>query len=853
MLQGNFDPLDSMFCIQSFDSGTNIFGGARPGDKHVYHGAMWIGEPMSGLDEGTLISMQSMLAGTFPAGSMVQFGLLASPDIQPVISQYLHKKQNAPHNLLSELAIRQSELISGGAANPIVKASGVLLHKKRLVISLKCQYEKPAATNMIDFDEQASKFESSLRANGLYINRATPPEYLGFCRLLTHIYDAPDTRYNDQLAINEQVFYSGDEVVIHKDHIEFNTGSNDSKNFVMNALSPKFFPKEFSLGLMNYVIGEPRGMANQLKNPYFMVLTMYYPDQMKKKADVEKKASWISHQLFGGSTSKFLPGLVLKKEGFDTLQNEIETNSAVLVETSFCLWIYGKKPQEVKSLAEDVRTYWASLGFDMRPDKIVLDVLLGECLPMNGSFASSTGLYRTHTLTSSQAAQFMPLLGEWRGTPNPTVLLTTRRGEVGGFDLYSSSSNYNAVLVAESGAGKSFWTQRLIGDYLAEGAKVWVIDSGRSYQKLAAAVGGTFMEFSPDSNICLNPFTTFLEERGGKDKKIEDDMDIISSLIERMAAQRDPLGDLDMETIRKAIRQTFIENQGHTTIQDISDWLASQTADPRAKDLALRMDSFSYGQYAKFFNGHSNVNMNNDFVVLELDDLKNQRQLQQVVLLQLITQITNEMYLTRGRKKILIIDEGWSLLDDPVMARAMETAYRQARKMDGAVITVTQGIADLYNSPSGKAMIDNAAWQLILAQKVEAIDDVYNSGKLTIDGYNYQMLKTLRTVPGSHSEIMILGNGCAGIFRMTVDKFTQVMFSTTGQDRNQVLEDIENGVDVIESIQRRMIGNDGYERMKNLRAEIEATMRMGTSRSEIVQMIKAAAENVEAQLTYERG
>ena len=68
-----------------------------------------------------------------------------------------------------------------------------------------------------------------------------------------------------------------------------------------------------------------------------------------------------------------------------------------------------------------------------------------------------------------------------------------------------------------------------------------------------------------------------------------------------------------------------------------------------------------------------------------------------------------------------------------------------------------------------------------------------------------------------------------------------------------MLEDIENGVDVIESIQRRMIGDDGYERMKNLRAEIEATMRLGTSRSEIVQMIKAAAENVEAQLTYERG
>lgn len=848
MSKSNHATLDGMFCIQSFDPATNTFGGSRPGDKTVYLGAMWIAEPMSGLDEGTLMSLQSMLAGTFPAGCIIQFGLLSSPDIDIGIHQYLHKKKNAPHPLLTELAVRQSDLIANGVHEPVVKASGVLLSKKRLIITLKCQFDKPATTNLLDFDEQSSKFESSLRANGIYINRSTPPEYLAICRLLTHIYDAPDSRYNDQLPMNEQVFYSGDEVMVHKDHLEFNTGSNDSKNFVMNALSPKFFPKEFNLGLMNYVIGDPRGLANQLRNPYFMVLTMYYPDQMKKRADVEKKASWISHQLFGGSAAKFLPTLVLKKEGFDTLQNEIETNSAVLVEASFSIWLYGRKPQEVRSIAEDVRTYWASLGFDMRPEKIVLDVLLGECLPMNGSIASAKGLFRTHTLTSSEAAQFMPLLAEWRGSPDPSVLLTTRRGELGGFDLYKSSSNYNAVLVAQSGSGKSFWTQRLVTDYLAEGAKVWVIDSGRSYQKLAAGVGGTFMEFSPDSDICLNPFTAFLSERGGDFKNIDDDMDIISSLIERMAAQRDPLGDLDMETIRKAIRQTFIENQGHTTVQDISNWLSAQSANPRAKDLALRLDSFAYGQYAKFFNGHANVNMSNDFVVLELDDLKNQRQLQQVVLLQLVAQITNEMYMTRGRKKILIIDEGWALLDDPVMARAMETAYRTARKADGAVITVTQGIADLYNSPSGRSMIDNAAWQLILSQKVEAIDSVYESGQLTIDPYNYQMLKTLKTVPGSHSEIMIMGNGSCGIFRLTVDRFTQAMYSTSGTDRSQVLEDLENEVDVIESIQRLIVGDDAFERLKNLRTHIEETMRSGTSRAEITHMIKSAVVSIESQL-----
>ena len=172
------------------------------------------------------------------------------------------------------------------------------------------------------------------------VTRTGPAELLGLCRLITHIYETPDVRYDENLPINEQVFYAGDEVIVHKDHLQFNTGTTEDKNFSMAALSPKFLPHEFHLGLMNYLIGDPRGMANQLRNPFMMVLTLYFPDQLQKKQDIERKASWINHQLFGGSTSKFLPRLVMKKEGFDTLQNEIESNSAVLVEASFTLWVY---------------------------------------------------------------------------------------------------------------------------------------------------------------------------------------------------------------------------------------------------------------------------------------------------------------------------------------------------------------------------------------------------------------------------------------------------------------------------------------------------------------------------------
>jgi conjugal transfer ATP-binding protein TraC len=602
---------------------------------------------------------------------------------------------------------------------------------------------------------------------------------------------------------------------------------------------------------MNYAIGDPKGINNQIRLPYLMIITLQYPDQVAKKAEINKKASWINHQLFGGS-AKFMPSLALKKEGFDILSDEIERNSAVLVEATFALWLFGRDKADVQALNDDIRTYWSSLGFEMRGDKFIMDVLFSYCMPLNPTLKSSHGLFRKHTLTASQASQFLPVIAEWKGSPKPTVLLTTRRGEVGGFDLFKSAMNFNAVLIAASGSGKSFVTQRVIVDYLAEGAKIWAIDSGNSYKKLAAAQGGTFMEFTSNSDICLNPFTAFLAERGGAGKSIDDEMDMISTLLERMAAQRESLDDMEMETLKKAIRQTFIEHQGYTTVQNISEWLAAQTGDARAKDLSLRLDSFAYGQYARFFNDHSNVNMENDFVVCELDGLKNQKQLQQVVLLQLISAITNEMYLSNkngnSRKKILIIDEAWQLLDDPIMSRAMETAFRTARKYDSSIFLVTQGIADMYKSTSGQTMIENASWQIILQQKTEAIDAVKNAGQLTLDPYSYEMLKTLTTVPGQYSEMMIVCNGAAGVFRLTVDKFTQVMFSTSGAERTRILADIDNGVDVIESIQNYIIGDDAFDSYTQIKDLTKSMMANGRNKHEVMKMLRSAIFEIDSKV-----
>ncbi|OLP04477.1 type IV secretion system protein TraC [Rhodoferax antarcticus] len=847
-LQGKYDPLDAIFSMQSFDTKTNTFAGYYDGEKEVYLGAMWLSEPMVGLDEGQLLSIQSVLSSPFQKETMIQIGLLSSPDFQNTIFEYKYTKRHCSNPIISELVKRQVDLMTSGRDKPVIDASGVLLNKKRVIITLKCKFEKVLIGNIVAFNEQATKVESSLRANGLMAKRSNASEYLGICRLITHLYDPFDDRYDESMTLNEQVFYTGDEIVINKNFIEFNTGVEKTSNYFASALSPKFLPKDFSLGLMNYAIGDPKGLSNQIRLPYLMIITLNYPDQVAKKAEVNKKASWINHQLFGGS-AKFMPNLGLKKEGFDILSDEIERNSAVLVEATFALWLFGRDKADLQAQNDDIRNYWSSLGFEMRADKFILDVLFSYCMPLNPTLKSGQGLFRKHTLTASQAAQFLPVIAEWKGSPQPTVLLSTRRGEVGGFDLFKSSNNFNCCLISASGAGKSFVTQRIIVDYLAEGAKVWVIDSGYSYKKLAAAQGGSFLDFQPSSDICLNPFTSYLAERGGESKNIDEEMEMICTLLERMAAQRESLDDMEIETLKKAIRQTFIEHQGYTTIQNISEWLTAQSSDPRARDLALRLDSFAFGQYARFFNGAANVNMESDFVVCELDGLKNQKTLQQVVLLQLITQVTNDMYLSNKtgetRKRLLIIDEAWSLIDDPVMGRAMETAFRVARKFNSSIFLVTQGIGDMYKSSAGQTMIENSSWQIILQQKVEAIESVRNAGQLTLDQYSYEMLKTVQTVPGQYSEMMIINNGAAGIFRLTVDRFTQIMFSTTGAERAKILQDIDDGVDVIESIQNYIVGDDSFQRFTEIRHLMNEMLSQGKHKSEVSKMLKMAITEVD--------
>ena len=382
-----------------------------------------------------------------------------------------------------------------------------------------------------------------------------------------------------------------------------------------------------------------------------------------------------------------------------------------------------------------------------------------NCLPLGAERAAIADLKRYRTLATRHAIPLLPLFGDWAGTGTPTLNFVSRNGEHMAVSLFDTTGNYNLCIAAESGKGKSFLTNEIIVSYLTEGAQIWAIDVGRSYENLCEVLEGDFIKFTHDAGICINPFEIV--------QRFEEEADMLAGLVSQMAAPTEKLSDFQTAGLKRILKTLWTEKAQAMSVDDIANLLCAED-DQRLKDVGEQLFPFTTrGEYGRYFNGHNNARFSHDFTVLELEELKGRKHLQQVVLLQLIYQIQQEMYLgERNRPKIVIIDEAWDLLTEGDVAKFMEHGYRRFRKYGGAAVTITQSVNDLYRNAAGRAIVENSANMYLLGQKAEVIDGMKQDRRLPLSEGGYELLKTVHTLPGAYSEIFFITEMGSGIGRL---------------------------------------------------------------------------------------
>ena len=313
------------------------------------------------------------------------------------------------------------------------------------------------------------------------------------------------------------------------------------------------------------------------------------------------------------------------------------------------------------------------------------------------------------------------------------------------FDRFSLE-NANMVVFAKSGAGKSFTVKLEALRSMMTGSDVIIIDPENEYQKLADAVGGSYIRLSLNSSVRINPFDLpRVIDSEEADDALRANLVTLHGLLRLMmgGAQLTAAGSL-MPALTPAeeadLDQALIDTYARVGIT--SDPLTHNSTPPTIGDLyetllhmggsgpqlAQRLRKYTTGTFAGIFSQQSNIDINNAMVVFNIRDLEDE--LRPVAMYIVLSHIWNRVR-TDQKKRMLIVDEAWQLMKYDDSANFLFSLAKRARKYYLGLTTISQDVEDFMGSKMGRAVVANSSMQLLLKQSSSAVDVLSEVFKLT--------------------------------------------------------------------------------------------------------------------------
>jgi len=270
---------------------------------------------------------------------------------------------------------------------------------------------------------------------------------------------------------------------------------------------------------------------------------------------------------------------------------------------------------------------------------------------------------------------------------------------------------------------------------LMAGTDVLVLDPENEYKFLADAIGGSFFNISLASPNHINPFDLPTPR---EDEKPEDVLR--SNIINLVGLLRIMLGGLTPEEdaiIDRALAETYgarditPETDPSTWKERIplmSDLEAVLEGMEGAESLVRRVRKFTKGTFAQFFNQPTNISMDKPFVVFGIRDMEDE--LRPIAMFVIMRYIWNKVR-SELKKRILVVDEAWWIMQTEDGASFLYGMAKRARKYWLGVTTITQDIGDFMKSSYGQPIITNSSLQLLMKQSPATIDVVQKTFNLT--------------------------------------------------------------------------------------------------------------------------
>jgi hypothetical protein len=476
------------------------------------------------------------------------------------------------------------------------------------------------------------------------------------------------------------------------------------------------------------------------------------------------------------------------------LASRVARGAAKLFRTGIYVTVHARTPAELADACAGVRAAAASMLLDLHPVTFRHHHGLTATMPLGVDRIRMRRILDTHALAAS-----FPFASPDLPAPTPGTDLDTGSPEPGltgpaggaasGAVLYGvntasagvlmwdrwAQDNHNSIVLARSGAGKSYFVKLEILRSLYAGIQVAVIDPEDEYAALAAHVGATLIQLGKPG-VRINPLDLppgdrrpdALTRRGLMLHTVlavmlgdlpPDQAAALDRAITRTYAAagitHDPATWTRPAPLLRDLAATLTSNpggdlgtdRGTSHARDTDD---KQIGDPAARALAARLHPWTHGSFADLFDGPTTTQPGGHLTVWSLRHLPDQiRGVGTLLALDAIWRDIDTPPTTTpaeppagppagqgasfgaGRRRLVVVDEAWLLMREGEGARFLFRMAKAARKRSAGLTVVTQDAADVLGSDLGLAVVSNAATQLLMLQAPQAIDAVQAAFGLT--------------------------------------------------------------------------------------------------------------------------
>ncbi|MEG1008337.1 MAG: DUF87 domain-containing protein [Clostridia bacterium] len=485
--------------------------------------------------------------------------------------------------------------------------------------------------------------------------------------------------------------------------------------------------------------------------------------------------------------------LATKQAEAEQLRDEIAAGYNKLFDATIIATLFAYTKNELDKASELLAMEASKNMLGVKATWALQEEAFQSNLPLN-----KNKLHRKHTFDRGSMATVFPFMssdiGHEIGVP---IGINKQTGLPLLFDnFHHSLTNYNMIIFGKSGSGKSVTIKTIMArSSVLMGVENLVLDAEGEYVVVAEALNGININLSPNSNTVINIFDLEPEiskdEITGKEKlvlnvenKVEDVTQALLTMA-RGATRSTEVNELTKQIIAELVAKTYrkkgITNDINSLYVDassisvlnnyvgltkksmptISEWYDILVETSKEDTNETYMYHYNYllkvmkqycrkfdGQMA-YFDGQSTFELmdGNLFININISQLEEKfaRPLAQQILLSWIWEKyvkKNSEDKTKARRKRVLVDEAWMLLDYPEAVQFLNTMARRARKRNVSLAVVSQKFQDFYEKKEAQAVLTSSEIKLFLAQDKSEIEYLQEVFKLSEGETNFLLTCT---------------------------------------------------------------------------------------------------------------